>query len=93
MATIAEILGGEPPHVFEFNGRRFEYHRGSYESGTFETLFTLWDNNSRSVKACGNEMDLKQQLAILLSHRFRKGVSAAQRNDIIAQARQALGRS
>ena len=92
--TIHSILGIEAKdRTFEFEGRTFEYYAEVKESQRAETLFTRWADGSRSASPLhlGRDVELLQQVAVLLSHKFRKGVSAAEREDIIARAKATLG--
>lgn len=85
--TIATILGIPATHqAFTFEDKRFEYYPAT--EGKAETLFTHWADGSRDVT--GQTRDLGQSLAVLLSHGFRKGVSAAERAAILDRARAAL---
>lgn len=86
---IAALLGITPEHRnFTLDGRAFEYHPGDAAAMTSETLYTRWADGSRSVTE--RNASLEHAVAQLLSHRFRRGPSGAERDAILASARGAL---
>lgn len=95
MQAIHQVLG--IPHKdksFTFEGRKFNYYAEDPRSRSLEAIYTKWAEGCRSavVVSC-NDVQTRQQLAVLLAHKFRKGVSAIEREDIIYRAKLALSAS
>lgn len=82
--AIAAILNISPVHqTFTFEGRSFDYYPAM--EGAVEMLCTRWADGSRDVTS--TTRDLEQALAVLLTHSFRRGVSAAERPTILERVR------
>ena len=85
-APIAAFLGlpSAPNRIdFAFLGRKFEYYQPG--DGVLETLYTRWAGAARSVSE--KKTDLEQAVAVLLMHRFRKGLKPEQVKETLRLAR------
>lgn len=92
-ATIADLLGLDPQkdRKFTFEGNAFEYHAAGPEKA--EALITNWAEGTRYASPLNllDDAALRQQLAMTLSHRFRKVHGGkAEQIEIIERAKAAL---
>lgn len=88
MTRIHQILNIQPTHqTFTFEGRSFDYYPAGL--GTIETLYTRWADAPRAVSAdiAGGQVALEQAVAVLLVHKFKRGVSATERAAILDRFR------
>ena len=91
--TIAAMLGISPAQTrkFSFEGRDFEYYPAS--PNTAECLITRWAEGTRTASPLNlaDDAALRQNVAMLLAHRFRKVFGGkAEQIEIIEKARTAL---